>query len=260
MIRAAFLPILVGLSACASTDAAIDPDVSLAFAPIGRVDAEELRAAVEREVAAARVCIRVPRMWWERAGVVRFGPTSWRGLRIDDNAEERLNDLVEMGAWSSEEFYDEEGVRLVRLHPTELGRRSLREDYHGLQFCPPAERRLVRVVEMTLLPAEPSPPILGFDPHSAERVNVTFEWIGVAQPSWLSTPELRSRYAALLPEYEQVSRGSIVLYRVWRRGQHSLVNAPHSGALQPYCYDNIHNMPLECAPTFGLSFRASAER
>ena len=242
------MSILFGLSACASNGAAIDPDVSLAFAPIGRVDAEEVRAVVEREVAEARVCMRIPPVWWQRQMVARFGPPNWRGLSIPADAEARLNDFVEMGFWTREDI-SEDGVNLVRLQLTELGAQSIRgEVYYGTgQFCPPGERRLVRVLEITRLAAEPSPPFLGFDPDGSERLRVRFEWIGVETPSWLPTAELRARYASRLPQHEQILTGGVVLYRVWRRGEHSEANAPHSGALQPFCYDNIHNRGEECA-------------
>lgn len=248
MLRAAFLSILVGLSACVSTDAPIDPDVSLAFAPIGPVDAEEVRAVVEREVAQARVCMRIPPVWWQRHMVVRFGPPNWRGLRIPADAEARLNDFVEMGFWTREDLA-EDGVNLVRFQLTELGAQSIRgEPYYGTgRFCPPGERRLVRILETTRLAAEPSPPFPGFDPHGSERLRVRFEWIGVETPSWLPTAELRERYAARLPQHEQILSGGVTLYRVWRRDEHPLTNAPHSGALQPFCYDSIHNLLEECA-------------
>ena len=49
MLRALVFSVLLGVSSCASAGG-VDPDVSLAFAPLGRVDAEEVLAAVEREV------------------------------------------------------------------------------------------------------------------------------------------------------------------------------------------------------------------
>lgn len=180
--------------------------------------------------------------------VARFGPPNWRGHRIPADVQMRLDDFVEMGFWTREDL-SENGVNLVRFQLTELGDQSMRgEMYHGYgQFCPPGERRLVRILDVTRLPAEPSPPFLGFDPQGNERLRVSFEWIGVETPSWLPTAELRQRYATQLPQHEQILSGVVVLYRVWRRGVHSPTNAPHSGSLQPFCYDSVHNRPEDCA-------------
>jgi len=158
-----------------------------------------------------------------------------------------------MGFWTPEELEAIEGDRRVRYRLTELGQQYFRGNiaYSEGSFCAPAERQLVRIIDSTFSPARPSlEPYIGFRHDSVAFVAVRFEWIGVAAPSWLPSGELQERYASLLPDHNNSAVGSIWLYRIWRRDEHPLLNAPDSGSLEPVCYDNIHNRPEECGPRF----------
>ncbi len=245
---------LVWLAGCAHPSTF---DYSSTPFAIGSVQADiseaEVRSAVEREVAAAPVCIPIPPAWWDAPLTARFGPQSWRGREIPEDVEDRLNGLVAMGFWTREELEPLEGDRRVRFRPTDLGEQSLRGNlaYANASFCAPAERRLVRIISSTLSPARPSSELsTGFRHDSVGFLIVRFEWIGVETRSWLPSGELRERYASLLPDHSNVSTGSLWLYRIWRRDEHPLLDAPDSGSLEPFCYDNIHNRPEECGPRF----------
>ncbi len=254
MLRSLVLIALVWLAGCAQTS---KPDYSSTPFAVGSVQPDvteaEVRSAVERQVAAAPVCIPIPPVWWDAPLTVRFGPQSWRGREIPEDVEARLNDIVAMGFWTREDMEPIEGNRRVRFRLTELGQQYLRGDLHYSDgsFCAPAERRLVRIINSTLSPARPSPePFMGFRHDSVAFLIVRFEWIGVETPAWLPSRELRERYASLLPDHSNISTGSVWLYRIWRRDEHPLLHAPDSGSLEPFCYDNIHNRPDECGPRF----------
>jgi hypothetical protein len=254
MLRSIALPALACLAGCAHTLTFDYSSTPLVIASVqSDVSEAEVRSAVEQHVAAAPVCIPIPPVWWDAPLTVRFGPPSWRGREIPDDAEDRLNDLVVMGFWTREELEPIGGDRRIRFQFTELGRQYLRGSlaYSDASFCAPAERRLVRIIDSTISPARTSPePYVGFRHDSVAFLSVRFEWIGVEIPSWLPPGELRERYASLLPDHSNISTGSVWLYRIWRRGQHPILNAPNSGSLEPFCYDNIHNLPEECGPHF----------
>jgi hypothetical protein len=249
------LACLILLFGCTGTSRIDYSQTPIAVAPVERqVARSEIIAAVQREVADAPVCIPIPQASWEPQTpfTVRFGPSKWNGQTVRSDIGDRLGDFVQMGFWTREDIPSNEG-RLARYHFTELGERYYRG--HPFQprgqasFCVPGERRLVRIVNMTRIRGyRPHRFELGFYPP--EALNVRFEWIGAEAPSWLPTPALLERYRAVMPSSAHTSLGSVLLFRVWRRDENPMENAPHSGTLEPYCYDNVHNLPMWCGPHF----------
>lgn len=247
---------LAALWGCANSTQFDYTQTPIAIAPVEHNIADaEIFLAVERQVATAPVCIPIPQAYWEFTTpfTARFGPTEWGGRAISVDIEDRLNDFVQMGFWTRHDA-SSDGNRVARFQLTEVGSQYYRG--HPFQprdqaaFCAPGERRLLRIVETTRIPASrpDSYPAVGFFPP--ESLGVRFEWIGAESLSWLPTPELRERYRNVAPRHDRASLGSTRLFRVWRRDVHPLANAPHSGALEPYCYDNVHNRTDECWPYF----------
>lgn len=255
MFRSLTLFGFIALSACAVSDSYDVAGSSFIVASVERdVSTSEVAGAVERLVRQAPVCIPIPPLWWEHHNplTVRFGPPSWRGRAIPADAEQRVRDLAQMGFWTAQDV-SIGSDRLLELTLTPFGERSLEGNYSYSEgaFCAPAERRVLRIVESVRVPAERSDRRYeGFIFYPPESLSVTFEWIGVDSPSWLSTPALRERYHSLLPASDRSAMGWVRLFRVWSRSEHPLENAPHSGALAPYCYDSVHDRPIRCGPVF----------
>jgi len=228
-----------------------------AIVPIeGAVSDVDVFAAVDLQVRTAPVCLPIPAAHWETSApfTVRFGPTQWHDQAIPADAEQRLGDFVAMGFWTKE-ARPELGERVFQFTLTTFGERIYRgHPYRGGEFCPPAERRLLRVNSVERLEAQqPREITIGFYPPKS--LGVRFEWIGTERPSWLPQA-IADRYRPLLPDATTSHLGFQQLFRVWRRDRDSLVNAPQSGALEPFCYDNVHNRPEECWPWFNV--RASS--
>lgn len=249
------LTVIFGLASCAHAAAGVGVDLPLIVANVERgISREEIRAAVERVVAAAPVCLPLPVVWWEPAApfTVRFGPTLWRGAPIPEDAEQRLDDFVQMGFWLKHPE-PQVGDGIFQYELTTAGQRYYRgHPFWGARasFCPPAERQLVSIVDVVRVPAEHPErfPALGFYPPVS--LGVRFQWAGVPAQSWLPSEDLRTRYRRYLPESGVTSEGYARLFRVWRRNDHPIANAPLSGALETFCYDNVHNLPDECWPAF----------
>jgi hypothetical protein len=223
MLRRITIPIILVMAGCATSRQFDYSQTSLAIVPLERrVDPTEIFDVVERQVAAAPVCIPIPNAFWEMRTpfTARFGPTEWAGRSIATDIEARLDDFVEMGFWTRT-VVSSDADRVVRFHLTELGAIYYRgHPYHPRVqgwFCAPGERRLLRIVETKTVPeSKPTGQAIGFHPPAS--LLVRFEWIGSEAPSWLPTPELRARYGDLAPRHERPSTGSIELFRVWRRG------------------------------------------
>lgn len=239
MIRA--FASLCALLAAASCVSDLPETVEFVVAPVKRnVSSVEVRAAVERQLAITEVCIGTPDAYWRNSRTVEFGPVQWRGMPIASDVEARLDDFVKMGLWTKT-AKPSEGSRVFEYIPTKRGQGAYRGRYNDAAFCLPAERKLVRVVSTRR--------------DKSGTLHVSYIYTG-DRPTWLPTDETAARYGAVLPPPGVPHEGTVSLQRVWRRAQHPVKGAPQSGALEPWCYDSVHNRPVYCAADFQWDRRA----
>lgn len=195
------------------------------------LDHGALFTAVAREVARVPVCFSVPPAHWlsETPFTVQFGPTHMLGhpdIAIAPDAEQQLDLFVSFGLWTKAALPDV-GPSVYQYTLTEMGWSV----YNGhpfqarpnAQFCPPAERRLMRIT--------------GVERQRHGVLLVRFEYAANDNPSWLRE-EVRPLLSRPLPSVGPTGRGVVRLYRVWRRGVHPEEGAPLNGSLEPSCWDD----------------------
>jgi hypothetical protein len=218
-------------AACASQHR-LPPGAFTVTAVERRVDQEELRQAVEQELARATICIPIPNAhWgWQEELLVQFGPTEFRGRPIGSDVEQKLDDFVDMGLWVKVARPDF-GERTYQYQLTQNGEmhyqgHRYRPYEFGSAFCLPAERRLLEIVRTE-------------DTRGGGSTRVHFTHTADNWPWWLPTDELRRRFGALLPPVGAVSNGSLSLSRIREYGN-------RHGRLASFCWDAVHGRRFLC--------------
>ena len=214
----------------------------MVIAKVEQATRADLEAAVQRLLAAEPVCMGVPATNDSSVGRrekrIRIGEQRLIWLTKQPNAERVADRFVVMGLMIKHAFTGL-GEGYVEYELTPLGRKSLTgKDYvFRLEFCPPAERRLVRIVSQRYLERDPD----GLQPLEVKFLHVADDW-----PSWLPTEEVRASYDWRFAPVGVVTQGSVRLYRTWNRDEHPAKNYPHSGAIDQWCYDDVHNRRERC--------------
>lgn len=194
-------------------------------------DDRELFDAVAREVARVPVCLSVPPAHWlpETPFTVQFGPVHMQGrpeIAIGEDVERQLDVFVRLGLWTKAALPDA-GSRVYQYTLTEAGGAAYRghpfQARPSAQFCPPAERHLIRIASV--------------ERQQNGALVVVFEYGANDHPFWLRD-EVRPLLSRPVPAVGATGRGVVRLYRVWRRGEHPEEGAPFSGALEPSCWDD----------------------
>jgi hypothetical protein len=227
----------MSLAGCAAAQSRVSDSVQLIAAPVEHaLDPQELHDVVARYVAAAPICFPIPAAYWEGATpfTARFGPTQFQGRAIAPDAEQQFDVFVALGLWTKTPAR-ELGERVFTYTLTETGAAAYRghpyQPRGQAEFCPPAERRLLRIV--------------GTGPGFQGGLLVRFVYAGNDASSWLS-PSARDRLPRPLPTVAPDAQGFITLFRVWRRDRDPLENAPRSGHLETFCVDYVHNRLEAC--------------
>jgi hypothetical protein len=232
------------LAACTVVSCATEREPpAMIVAPVERnVPKAEVEDAVRRIIANERVCLRIPLARWlavpGRPGSVRFDAKSWNDRQIEPDVEQRLDAFVDMGFLTKAPVPDHDALWAEYGWTTEGlkvydGPGGFPRGY----FCPPVERRFVEIVSIR---RETRPR------SYAGALRVDFSHTADTYPSWMRTDAVRERYASRLPP-PGISRSTVFLYRIWRKGEHPAKNAPRSGTLEQHCYDPIHNRPERCS-------------
>lgn len=191
------------------------------------VSTEEIAAAINRMLARAPICMRMPGLWLD--GEVRLGmfvvrydlmERDWGG-DIADGAWRRMSEFVEMGLLTARDG----GATTYTF--TEFGRTLLTGSFDARDppsFCGPAQRHIVAITGME------------WGAFDCGTLRVSFTHSADAWPSWAASEAARRYVAQMMPAPAETAAGSVSLSRQWFAPQNREQSATNGG-LRSLCYD-----------------------